>query len=296
MNNSTKSTQYITMINKALYQYIQTDGDEYDIVKDAMLYSLSAGGKRIRGMLVLDFCNSLGGDIKLALPFACAVEMVHCYSLIHDDLPCMDNDDLRRGKLSCHKKFGETMALLAGDALLTLAFDVMANACGEVGVMPDIACRSIAVLSKHAGINGMILGQTMDLLNENRECDTATLEKISILKTSGLISASCEIGVICSKNTTKGLYENAKEYGRELGLAFQIIDDILDETGDTRKIGKPSGSDKENKKSTFVSLYGIEQAEILAQKHTDLAIEYLTKVTDSNFLLKLTKQLLYREK
>ncbi len=295
MDSSTKSVQYANMINKSLNNYIQKDGSEYDIVKDAMLYSLT-GGKRIRGMLVLDFCNSLGGDIKFALPFACAVEMVHCYSLIHDDLPCMDNDDLRRGKLSCHKKFGETYALLAGDALLTLAFEVMSNACGEVGVMPDIACRSIAVLSKYAGVNGMVLGQTMDLLNENKECSKEIMLELSLLKTSGLISASCEIGVICSNNTTKGLYENARAYGKELGLAFQMIDDILDETGDTRKIGKPVGSDKENNKSTFVKIYGIEQAEVLAKQHTDLAIEYLTNVTDSNFLLKLTKQLLYREK
>lgn len=288
-----KQEEYIKLINNRLYSYISTDDMQYDIVKEAMLYSLSAGGKRIRPVLTLEFCTANGGDINKALPFACAVEMIHCYSLIHDDLPCMDDDDMRRGKPSCHKQFGEANALLAGDGLLTLAFHTIATAHEYCGTSQLACLNAVKALSHLAGVDGMVGGQVMDLTYEGKKIDEKTLYLTCKLKTSALIVAAIELGMAAA-NATESDIIPAVYFGEELGLAFQIIDDILDVQGDEKTLGKPIGSDAENEKTTFVSLYGIDGAKKLAAEHTKKALDYIENSNSSDFLRELTRSLLVR--
>lgn len=228
---------------------------EYSLVTKAMKYSLADGGKRLRPFLIEQFYRLSGGEGKYSVNFELAMECIHTYSLIHDDLPCMDNDDMRRGKPSCHKRFGEEYALLAGDALLTLAFNIASK---TKGVPADRILRAIEILSHNAGIDGMVGGQTVDLLSEGKsDVDTGLLTLICSLKTGALIKASCLIGAVLA-GADERKQNAAIEYAQSLGLAFQIVDDILDVTGDEAKLGKPINSDKENEKSTFVSLLGLE--------------------------------------
>ncbi len=254
---------YLAIINDALELYLP---ESDDIVSQAMKYSVRNGGKRIRPMLVLEFCSACGGDYKKALPLACAVEMIHTYSLIHDDLPCMDDDDYRRGKPSCHIAFGEANALLAGDALLTLAF--------ETALKADLPAESIVAatkeLAKASGVSGMVGGQVLDLQNENKQLEVADLEKIDNLKTGELIRVSCVMGCIAAGADDKKI-KAAEEYAKGIGLAFQIIDDILDVTSDAETLGKPIGSDSDNQKSTYVSLLGVEESEKVAAQLTEKA-------------------------
>ncbi len=225
-------------------------------VVEAMRYSLLGGGKRLRAALLLAFYESCGGTGNKALPFACAVEMIHAYSLIHDDLPCMDDDDLRRGKPSCHIAYGEATALLAGDGLLTHAFDVMLHADSE----PLHTLKAAGCLSKAIGAYGMIGGQVMDLANEEKTNITEDeLRQTDALKTGALIRAACEMGCILA-GADESKLSAAKAYAEKIGLAFQITDDILDVTSSTEELGKPVGSDHEQSKSTYVSVYGIEGA------------------------------------
>ena len=293
-NNFSKQQElYVKLINDSLYSYIIHENSVYDVVKEAMLYSLSAGGKRIRPILTLAFCEAHGGNLEKAVPFACAVEMIHCYSMIHDDLPCMDDDDMRRGKPSCHKKYGEANALLAGDALLTLSFRTIANVCLEDGGDAKSCLLAIKALSDYAGIDGMIGGQVMDLINEGKTIDGDTLYKTHQKKTSALICSAVEIGMLVA-NATQEELENAVSYGYELGMAFQIIDDILDVVGDEKALGKPIGSDASNEKNTFVSLYTLDGAKERADEHTTRALSFLNKTKYSEFLMELTNSLLTR--
>ena len=254
---------YLAIINDALELYLP---ESDDIVSQAMKYSIRNGGKRIRPMLVLEFCSACGGDYKKALPLACAVEMIHTYSLIHDDLPCMDDDDYRRGKPSCHIAFGEANALLAGDALLTLAF--------ETALKADLTAESIVAatkeLAKASGVSGMVGGQVLDLQNENKQLEVADLEKIDNLKTGELIRVSCVMGCIAAGADDKKI-KAAEDYAKGIGLAFQIIDDILDVTSDAETLGKPIGSDSDNQKSTYVSLLGVKESEKVAAQLTEKA-------------------------
>ncbi len=294
MNNYESLTNvYIEMINDALDTYIITTGEQYDIVKEAMNYSLRAGGKRIRGILVLEFCKMNGGDICKALPFACAIEMIHCYSLIHDDLPCMDDDDLRRGKPSCHKQFGEANALLAGDALLTLAFQVISSDSTANTLSDSICLRAVKILAVNAGVDGMVGGQVMDLINEGHQVDEQTLFQTHMKKTGALIQASCMIGSICA-NANVEIVEKSKNFGQNLGLAFQIIDDILDVVGNEKTLGKPLNSDSENKKTTFVTLYGLKSAKGIASETTQRAIDILEDFDNCDYIKNLAKRLLDR--
>lgn len=256
---------------------------------EAMRYSLLAGGKRIRPVLVLEFCRLCGGTWEHALDFAAAIEMVHTYSLIHDDLPCMDNDDMRRGKPSCHKAFGEATALLAGDALLTKAFEMLSKA----ELPPERIVKAAAILSRCAGIDGMIGGQAVDLLNEVQAPDFSTLELTCRLKTAALLQAACLLGTAAAGSDQ--MADKAREYGLNLGLAFQIVDDILDVTGDSALLGKPVGSDAENGKTTFVTLCGLEKARELAEKYSRGAVEVLAQIPGSEDLSRLTEQLLLRK-
>lgn len=257
------------LINTKLMEYLPETADGQEAVVEAMKYSLMIGGKRLRPELVMRFAAACGAAPEKALPFACAVEMIHTYSLIHDDLPCMDDDALRRGQPSCHVKFGEDTALLAGDALLTLAFEIIADA---KEVPAAVIVRCLKILSGRAGVLGMIGGQVIDLKYENMSVTASEISKMHALKTGALIEAACLLGcVVGGANDVQ--MENASEYAMSLGLAFQIEDDILDVTGDEKTLGKPVGSDAGNHKNTHVSLLGMSEAERLVCELTAKAIQ-----------------------
>mgnify|MGYP003290193750 CR=1 FL=1 len=241
-------------------------------VLEAMKYSVSNGGKRIRPILTMEFSNVCNGNIDVALNFGCAVEMIHTYSLIHDDLPCMDNDDMRRGKPSCHIAFGEDNALLAGDALLTEAFGILAS----VRHIPDInIVRAVSYLSSFAGINGMVGGQVLDLQFEETKPTVDEVLKMYSLKTCGLIKAACVLGCLTSDKYDENKISAAIEYAENLGIAFQIQDDILDIEGDSTSLGKPVGSDEKNDKSTIVKFFGLKKSKELVKDYTDKAVSAL---------------------
>jgi geranylgeranyl diphosphate synthase type II len=224
--------------------------------------------------------------------FAIALEMIHTYSLIHDDLPCMDNDDLRRGKPSCHKAFGEDIALLAGDTLLTEAFNILSKA----NLPSDRIVKAVEFLSHHAGLHGMIGGQVLDLQFEKTKPDVSQLIDMYSRKTSGLLIAAAQLGLIAAGKTDSESIVNANNYARDLGIAFQIIDDILDCTADEKLLGKPVGSDEKNNKTTFVTLFGLEKAKEFAEKFTQSALASLDKFEgDKTNLKALTEYLLKRE-
>lgn len=285
--------QYIDLINQALETYLYSVNDGQDIVVDAMRYSVRNGGKRVRPMLVLEFCRVCGGNVEDALPFACALEMIHTYSLIHDDLPCMDDDDMRRGKPSCHKQFGEAYALLAGDGLLTLAFETLTKA-KNIDVS-DIV-RAVQTLSERSGVSGMIGGQVIDLLSEDGEPDDALLRRIDRLKTGALIQASVRLGCIAAGVTDEKILKAADVYAQNIGLAFQIVDDILDVTSSTEALGKPVGSDEKNDKVTFVKLLGLEKCKALAEELTGNAVQALESLPgDTKFLTDFAKALAVRK-
>ena len=274
------------------FNFLLPENDEkYKKVTEAMRYSFLNGGKRIRPALMLEFFSLCGGEGEGALNFATALEMIHCYSLIHDDLPCMDNDDMRRGKPSCHKAFGEDTALLAGDALLTYAFEVASK---TKGASKDNVIKAIGVLAKNAGYAGMIGGQVIDLAIENTPCDIETIKEMYLLKTGELLCAAAEIGCILAGADGEKI-SAARRYAQNVGLAFQIIDDILDNIGDEKLLGKPVGSDQKNNKTTFVSKYGIEECRNIAARLTETAKEALnTFEGDKTNIVALTNYLLER--
>ena len=266
IKNELKS--YAEGFEKRLETALEATNGEYRLVADACKYSLLLGGKRLRPFLLNRFYKLCGGKDGLCVNFEKAIECIHTYSLIHDDLPCMDNDDMRRGKPSCHKKFGEEYALLAGDALLTEAFGLAASSDQRLGSKNIL--DGIKILSTLAGINGMIGGQTVDLLYEKKTADENILRLICNLKTGALITCACLIG--CTLAGADEERKNAaKTYAEKLGLAFQITDDILDETGCEEKLGKPIHSDQSNSKSTFVTLYGIDKCKKMVAELTEEA-------------------------
>ncbi len=263
---------------KKIDRLFSQEKSEYSVVSDAMKYSLADGGKRLRPFLIDRFYKACGKGDGASVNFQIALECIHTYSLIHDDLPCMDNDDMRRGKPSCHKKFGEEYALLAGDGLLTLAFNIAAK---TEGASADKVLKAIEILSDGAGIDGMIGGQTVDLLSEGKkDVNTELLRLICSLKTGALIKTACLIGVTLAGGGEREK-KAAEEYAENLGLAFQIVDDILDVTGDEVKLGKPINSDKENEKSTFASLLGIDECKKLVLTLTEKAKNALKVFGDS---------------
>ena len=256
---------------------------------ESMRYSLLAGGKRLRPMLTLAFCELLGGDSEKALPFAAAIEMVHTYSLIHDDLPCMDNDDYRRGRPTNHKIYGEAGAVLAGDALLTAAFGQLASAA----LPAERIVRAVAALSECAGELGMVGGQVLDMEAEHCLCTEQAVYDIQSRKTGALIAAACRLGV-CAAGGTSAQEHSAAEYAAALGLAFQIEDDILDVAGDAQKLGKATGMDG-TKKNTFVRLYGIERCREMIESQTQRALAALKDYENAEFLSELALSLKSRE-
>lgn len=251
------------------------------IVTEAMTYSIKNGGKRIRPFLTLEFAKACGGNMDAALDFGCAVEMIHTYSLIHDDLPCMDNDDMRRGKPSCHKAFGEANALLSGDSLLTHSFKVITLANDVPSSNVITAVNYLSVYS-----NGMIDGQVLDLQFEEFNPTVDDVLEMYKLKTGCLLIAACQLGCLTSKNWSLDINEAARDYAVNLGLAFQIMDDILDITSDEATLGKPVGSDEKNDKSTIVKFYGLEKAKELVNEYTQKAIEALDIIDGDTSVLK----------
>ena len=275
----------------ARFDILLNDGDfSYKKVIEAAKYSLMNGGKRIRPILLLEFYRLCGKNDDLAYNFACALEMIHTYSLIHDDLPCMDNDDMRRGMPSCHKKYGESMALLAGDALLTEAFNVASK---TMGIAPEYVLESLNFLASESGVVGMIGGQTVDIENDGFDSLDSLFEMYE-MKTSALIQIACVCGVTLAgaDDVTK---RAASEYGKNLGIAFQIIDDILDCVGTEEMLGKPVGSDVKNGKKTVVAVVGLEKAKEIADMYTKKATDALLSIDgDTENLLKITEFLLNR--
>ena len=294
--NAARLNEYSEMTNTRLLEYKERyggkDSDYQHEITEAMWYSLMSGGKRLRPALVLEFARICGGDVQAALAPACAIEMIHTFSLIHDDLPCMDDDDIRRGKPSCHKTYGEAMALLAGDALEDLAFRVIA----EDGRLSDEKkVKLIAELSRAVGTDGMIGGQVIDMDNVNGAVfPVDKLLDMYAMKTSALISCACRMGVICAGRYD--MLDGAGEFGRQLGLAFQITDDILDITSTTEQLGKPVGSDRELGKSTYAAVMGIEASERAAAELSQKAEHALGGFSDNCFLMELTEYLLRRNK
>lgn len=280
--------RFLPDIEKKLEECIAADNS----AALAMKYSLLSGGKRIRPILLLEFYALCGGKGGNALNFAAALEMIHTYSLIHDDLPCMDNDDMRRGRPSCHKAFGEDTALLAGDALLTLAFKTAAE---TDGIPADRVLKAIAVLAENAGISGMVGGQVEDLAFEKSGATIDELRGMYLKKTSCLLSAGSVCGSILAGADDEEL-KYAAEYAEKLGLAFQIIDDILDCTSDEKTLGKPIGSDEKNGKTTYVTLLGIDGAKAEAERLSYEALAALCKIKGDNAALReLTADLLDRK-
>lgn len=294
MNNNTLTLkEYAERIDKRLDELVCAHNEPYKNCLYAMKHSLSAGGKRIRPVLALEFYRVCGGTNDI-LSVACAIEMIHTFSLIHDDLPCMDNDDYRRGKPSCHKAYGEAVALLAGDALATLPYEIITSDAINGNITADSALKVINELSKAVGTDGMIGGQIIDIENEGRKLDEKTLVLLDTLKTGALIKVSCKAGCILAGADDKHI-SLACQYAEKIGVAFQIIDDILDVTSTFEKLGKPINSDNENNKSTYVTIYGLDKAKEMARELTDEALAILDNFNNNEFLVELTKQLLNRE-
>ena len=285
------------LLNKAYKEYIETYLSEIferytdqpqKVLFESMQYSLLAGGKRLRPIFVFDFCRMCDGDWHEAAPFAAAIEMIHTYSLIHDDLPSMDNDDLRRGRPTNHKVYGEAMAILAGDALLTDAFMEAASANlpnpGDMG-------KAIGLLAECAGSLGMVGGQVLDIMAEKRECTTQEVLDIQNRKTGRLIIAACALGVIAGGGTQEQ-FQAACKFASALGLAFQIRDDMLDVIGTQEEMGK--GVQTDAAKNTFVRLYGLDKCEELVNKYTQMALEALNVFDNKEYMVHLARSLTER--
>lgn len=293
MNFNCEFQKKIELIDTWLNEYLNQSSSSDNIIFEAMHYSVFAGGKRIRPILMLAAYEMFNSDVYNVKPFACALEMIHTYSLIHDDLPAMDNSDLRRGKPTSHKVFGEANAVLAGDALLNYAFEIMLENKNQKN--PVAALQTAAYIAKCSGVFGMIAGQAIDIANENKKIDLPLLKTLHEKKTGALISAGVCGGAIFAEANEKDI-KSLEKYAYLLGLAFQIKDDILDETSTSEQLGKPVGSDEKNQKNTYVTLCGIDKAYRLLSDYTQEAKEILSTFgAKSEFLLCMTDYLLNRK-
>ena len=283
---------YTELTEKRLKELCDCYLPEKARIAQAARYSLLSGGKRVRAVLVLAACDLAGGKVQNAADYACALEMLHCYSLIHDDLPCMDNDDFRRGRPSCHKAYDEATALLAADALVTAAFEAISLA----PLSAESRVEAVQLLAYGAGARGMLYGQELDKTYETRRATEEELLELHRHKTGALITTAVELGCAAAGRDTP-IIQPLTRYAQELGLVFQIVDDILDVTATTEMLGKPVGSDEANDKTTFVTLYGLDGAAALAQKHTDTALEALAPLgPQAEFLRQMALALLNRKK
>lgn len=282
------------LTEKALAEIMCGNDEDYGLVFDAQRYSLLGGGKRVRPFLVNESCRMLGGNIEASMPLACAVEMIHCYSLIHDDLPCMDDDDIRRGKPSNHRAFGYANALLAGDALLTGAFGVIAKA---KALDAEARIEAVRILSEYAGESGMIGGQIMDLAGETQNLEFEKLIKLHSLKTAALIQCSVKLGCLAAGyGADSEQAHTLAKYAKNVGIAFQVIDDVLDATADEKELGKPVGSDMGHNKTTFLTYYDAQAAREYAEKLTGEAVTAISSMENSELLTDFACYLLQREK
>ena len=277
---------YMKKRTEKLYEEPYYKGEAADALKalfDSLEYSLYAGGKRLRPFLVMQFCELLSGSAEPAVPYAAAIEMIHTFSLIHDDLPCMDDDDMRRGKPTNHVVFGEATALLAGDALSLFAFETLFSS----GLSDQQNVLAAKLLAKSAGASGMIAGQQIDLYSEDREISEQLLTLLQQKKTGALFDCSCKLGCIAAgKTECDEEYVKAGEFASHIGLAFQITDDLLDVCGDEKALGKPVGSDEKNGKSTFVSLLGEDGARERAKKEIIAANDVLNSLSQDKERIK----------
>ncbi|SMP48465.1 polyprenyl synthetase family protein [Anoxynatronum buryatiense] len=284
---------YIEMINHSLREYTNIGDERNHLVVEAMQYSLFAGGKRLRPVLTLAVTEMLNGTVEKAMPYACALEMIHTYSLIHDDLPAMDNDDFRRGKPTNHKIFGDGVAILAGDGLLNLAYEIMLQDL-LLKKNPDSFIRAMKCIGNAAGVRGMIGGQTADLINEGKSVTAETLTYIHQQKTGALLSASLTAGAYAAEADEQTASELAAA-GHALGMAFQIQDDLLDLDGSAEELGKPIGSDLRNNKATFPSLYGIDDSRKQVKSLTNKTLATFKSYGESSeFLQSLARYLVNR--
>jgi len=282
------------LVDRALEEYLKTPDEDLDLLYSSMRYSALAGGKRIRPFLTLEFCRMLGGKDEAAIPFACAIECVHASSLIHDDMPCMDNDELRRGKPTNHIVYGEDIALLAGDALITKGYEMAAT---NPFTDPRITLKATAMLLERAGAVGMMGGQQIDLWGETHKVDFSLLLKMHAKKTGALIIASALLGCYAAgiADEDDERMRDAAVYAANVGLAFQVIDDILDAIGDADTLGKHVHADEKMEKTTFLSEMTIEEAYAYAQEKTDIAIAAIEKYEGSGVLCALAKYLMERK-
>lgn len=284
--------EYKKLVDLKLSEFFNPSGLSYDGLLESMHYSLTAGGKRIRPTLVLEFCRISGGDIEKALPVACAIEMLHTYSLIHDDLPCMDNDELRRGKPTNHVVYGECTATLAGDALQAEAFGTIARS--ELPAENKIAC--VEILADAVGSDGMCAGQYLDMVGESKQLTEDELDDINSRKTGALLIAACRMGVAAAGGSGEML-EAAAHYGACVGAAFQIRDDILDVISTSEELGKPIGSDAQEHKNTYMALLGESKCMEMVEKLTNQAKSALCGTfNDTKFLCDLADSMVTRRK
>ena len=284
--------EYWLLVNRSLESQLRSLGAIPDKLLEAMLYSLNAGGKRLRPSMLLAACEMAGGSVEMAIPFACALEMIHTYSLIHDDLPGMDNDDLRRGRPTNHKVFGEGLAILAGDGLLNAAMELAMRASVRMGDLRGI--RATEILARHAGVTGMIAGQTIDVTMEGSKPTEELVSYIHTHKTSDLLQAPMEMGLTLA-GCEPDMVEAGRKYGYHLGIAFQIRDDIMDVTGDAAEMGKNPGMDAN--KLTWVALKGLDGAKEDAEKQTELALEALKALPwDTDYFERIARENLTRVK
>ena len=281
--------RYCAAVEEAL-QDLFLRNKPYNRLQEAMRYSLLAGGKRVRPVMTLAFCEALGGEAHRVLPLGVALECVHTYSLIHDDLPCMDDDDLRRGRPTCHKVYGETMAVLAGDALQAEAFRLISIA---QGLSAEQRIEAVKTLASSCGGDGMVAGQVLD--TEGLAHDEASLRDLCLRKTGALLAAAADLGCIAA-GASPEVRQQAREYAKHVGLAFQVRDDMLDVIADQEEFGKPIGSDKEEGKQTFVDLLGLEGCGKLVAEETRLAREAIKDFPKNTFLLELADSLADRRK
>lgn len=269
-----KYNNWVEMVNKELDKLASNKDCPQTSIYDAMRYSLTAGGKRLRPVLALAVNEILGGDESKVLPFGCAIEMIHTYSLIHDDLPAMDNDDYRRGRLTNHKVYGEAMAILAGDGLLNLAFEVMSGQILKLQDNMASGVKAMQLISNASGVTGMIGGQVVDIESEGKAISPDLLKHMHSCKTGALIKAPVLAAAVIN-NCSPLEYKCLEAYAENIGIAFQIKDDILDVEGDSAVLGKPVGSDETNAKSTFVTLYGLQESKTMLKKYISEAVESL---------------------
>ena len=293
-NTETALLACAAQVTKALDGYLTATDPTCDPLFEAMRYSTLSDGKRVRPYLTVEFCRLLGGSTEAALPFACAVEMIHNYSLIHDDLPCMDNDDFRRGKPTNHKVYGETTALLAGDTLLTQAFEICVS---DTYVSAESARQAALYLSRAAGGNGMAGGQMIDTAADGQLSTLEALEHMYRLKTGALIAAASVLGVYAATDSpTKEMVADAETFSYNIGLAFQFMDDILDVTADAAEFGRPTGSDDKNQKTTVLSFLSMEEALSRVNQLTSEAVAVISKYPGNESLVSLANYLVTRRK